>query len=1133
MHKQKSFTQQITFWTLGILVVIALLISSSNIDSANIVANTSELALTTFLTAFALYFGVILTEGEFSAAHTIGILTFLAVDLGTFPLMTWAVFFGGAIGAFMLNFRGRIHPIIQHQVRGFRSSVFIVARVTLSFWLAGQIYITLGGQPLGDVSSILNDLAGLLILYCLLYITIYFCIFLLESNNDNISITNLLRNDLARIAVILFLPIPFAIFGADIFTVVGFSARAIFISGVILILLALHALSLSEFRLRKQLNEMRTLSVITRAMRAHLNMDALLKTIYVQVAHLLDINNFTATLYDFTNNQLNYALVMRRSKEESDKVGNVVPATETFIHYVMKHETPLLLSDNIYEQSQVLGLNIPDSSIQSWMGVPLQAGGKLLGVISVTSHNSDRVFNNNDLRLLNIVAASSSIALENAQLYQQQTERAEQLVILNEVSSLLSGTLSPDNVIDAIISSASAISGAHGVSIYLYWDDAKSTLSLVRSAGISDEFAIDPPDPIFPQLDEQQRNLQTAITIENIELDKRTRQMRSTLLKENMHALVELPIAAGSDMLGVLVLYYNSPKTFSGESIELLRTFTTQAAQAIINAKTYTSTDEAFQKSVEQLLSLAEITRILASTIEMTRICELILSHTMSSTGVERGMVILIDERNQEGSIITSEGYSSDELADFVPQDYAIFDSLLESGQVYRSDDIRQEEDFESIASSTRSVLCVPILKGQETTGIIALESDQIGVFSNEDAHFVGQVATQAVIAIENARLFHRIAKDRDRLQVLLDAMEEGIMLINERKEIVLVNPRIDLIRLNHFDLINKRIDDDILCKDDGDIHLKMGFEEKSSLKNLIENMQSTEIFQPSMYMVQGDYGDLYIKRQIIPIRNQEGITAGLLFVFYNKTEEEELAKSREEFSRMIVHDLRSPLTAVTTSLKLLNDLVPKDSDFRPIVNSTTDASRRAIRKLLSRVDALLDVAKMESGQIDLETDLFEFYRIVKNVIDDLIPLADELNVELVSEVAPDTPLLDIDSDKVERVVQNLVDNALKYSPNNSKVIVKTSLSQTQDHYIQVSIIDQGPGIPDDYKHSLFDRYVQIEGRRKVRRGVGLGLTFCKMVVKAHGGEIWIEDNPEGGSIFAFTLPAVNVTRFEDDNEFD
>ncbi len=237
----------------------------------------------------------------------------------------------------------------------------------------------------------------------------------------------------------------------------------------------------------------------------------------------------------------------------------------------------------------------------------------------------------------------------------------------------------------------------------------------------------------------------------------------------------------------------------------------------------------------------------------------------------------------------------------------------------------------------------------------------------------------------------------------------------------------------------------------------------------------------------------------------------------------------------MIVHDLRSPLTAVTASLKLLNDVIPADNEFAPLVQRTTEASMRAVRKLLNLVDSLLDIAKMESGQMSLDCEPIHLNAVAGNVVLEMDSLARELDVNLAVDVAYDLPLLNIDGEKIERVLLNLVDNALKFTPAGGTVMIQAyppGQGGAGDGRLRVQVSDTGPGVPEEYKTRLFDRFVQIDGLRGRRRGTGLGLTFCRLAVEAHGGRIWIEDNPAGGSIFAFTVPVAELPPQADDDLF-
>lgn len=1131
----KTALLTLTPWVLGLATVIVLLKNLP--DNSVISSSASELAVYAVLTAFSLYFGVLLTEGELSPSHMVGILAFLSSPAAAISTMTWAVFLGSVVGAIGWFVRTQTWERPRAGRVNAGSAVMMIARVTLSFWAAGEVYIAGGGQlPLGPLPEHGGVVVLLLAIYALVYVTLYFSIFLLEIYSAGLSVRQIVRGDLSRIAVILILPIPFAILGARVLTVFEAVSRIIFIGGMVLIVVALYALSRSEFRLRKQFDELRTLSVVTRAMRSHLELDGLLRTIYLQVAHLLEVDHFQVALFDTEEQKLNFPLTIQGGQEDKSWVEQSEQPGQpekTLLDYVLKSESPLLISERVPEHSRDLGVRPPSGYVNSWLGVPLHVGGRLLGAMVVMSRNPARKLTRDDLRLLNIVAASGGIAIENAQLYRQQKERAEQLTTLNRVSALLGGTLSPDVVLDTVISSASTISNAQAVAVYLFLEDAG--LPLVRSAGLSSEFALEPAHSLLQQQYASQTQTQPAaeIVVSNVASDRRAETVRPVMQRERKAAFIELPLVNGDQLHGVLILYFDQPQIFSGEKVELFKTFTNQAAQAIVNARIYNTASEAFQRSGEQLLTLAAIGRALASTMDLQTICELILRHATEATKGEVGSVVLLDEETRAPLVAIGQGYPADAVHDTVSGLIAAMPAqVLEKGQTYRTDDVRRDNHHKPLLATTRSLLSVPILRGTSIMGAITLESQAVGAFSIEDINFVSQLANQAVIAISNARLFNNISDDRNRMQVLLDAMEEGIMLIDRQGKIVLANPRIDLIALTPAQVLNRSFKG-LLDEPAFNLVEKAGFSSYQEACELVDNMGLAKMHVPVMYVLQGELGVVHIKRQIVPVNDKHGLTLGVLLVFYNKTEEQELARSREELSRMIVHDLRSPLTAVTSSLKLMKEIVPTSADHYRMVEDATDTSRRALRKLLNRIDSLLDVAKMESGQISINAEPTELSSLIENVRTELKPLTQELEITIAAQVDPRLLPLNVDSDKVERLLLNLVDNALKYSPSESTITVRhhpPGTNGAEPGYVRIDVIDQGPGIPSEYKETLFNRFVQIEGRRKVRRGVGLGLTFCRMVVEAHRGRIWIEDNAGGGSIFAFTLPIVSLEGIEDDD---
>ncbi len=1113
----------------GVMLGMSILILMSNIPDGEIISLYGAQSLIyLFLTGFALYFGVWLSRGALSPAHAVGMVAFLSLPVEALPLMVWAISLGGVSGGLTLIMRRQVIAQPDWHTR-LNMIAMITARVTISFYAAAQVYIALDGSlPLQSEAWATDAATPLaLVVYTLVYFTLYAAIYTLEIYNNGLAVGEMIRNNLSLILVILLLPLPFAIISAELASGLQQPAEILSLIGMAVIILGLHAISRSEQQTRKQLQELMTLSIVTRAMRAHLQPDSLLKTIYVQVSELFDTPaDFTLLIYDKDYTQVIASLVIKQNIERV----NVVPEELhdfVLISRVLSSRVPLFLADNVATRAKQMGLTIHEvEPLYSWMGVPLLIGSMGNGVIVVSSDDPQRLFTAGDLRLLTIIADSASIAIENAQLFERQSQRVAQLSMLNNVASLLSGTLSPNNVVDTILSSASAVSDANGIALFLYQDD---DLKLMRTAGLSDQYDIDAP-LIVMDTDDRPLAKRKPLGIGDIFIDERAKPLRSAIQHEGYRGLIELPLSLGDRVLGVLQLFYAAVQTITDESLELLRTYATQAAQAISNAQTYATTDEAFQRSVEQLLALAGIGRLLTSTIDLKTISDMVLQHVIDSTNASSGVVALLDERRGHELQLMAQAILDEEgaLIDTAAIHSGASQKALQTAQIQRISDVRQlTMDNVRMLEATRAQLAVPILRGRDVLGLILLESNRVAAFSPEDSHFVAQVANQAVIAIDNARLFQRITEARDRLQVILDTMEEAILLLDARGEVALANPRITLLDMMPDELIGHKLSD-LLDNGYPDLLRRIGFDDATVFHKMVASIEQENAwaeYPPHLYAIQSQDGlTRYIQRYVIPVLDDRAQTMGVLLVFYDKTDEQELHRAREELTRMIVHDLRSPLTAVTTGLKLLQDYVPEDNSVYNLVQNTAQTSRQAVRKLLGRVDSLLDISKMQSGRLNIERSQIALDDIIDTVRDELHPLSSELDIKIVDELPDALPQLYVDRDKVERLLLNLLDNALKYSPTESTITVRAhapGVDNAQAGYIRVDVIDIGPGVPDDYKQSLFNSFVQVEGRATVRRGVGLGLSFCRLVTEAHAGAIWIEDNKPTGSIFSVTLPSV------------
>lgn len=1115
----RTVYKPLSTWGVVVLALVGLVWAGLHLEPDVLRARLPEMLAAGLLTALAFALPVLLTNTQLSMAHAVGVLAFLSLGAEAVPPLLLAIFVGGLLGALLA-------PLPWGSAR-LQTALLRTASNTLAFFLAAQVYLMLlgGTLPLLDSETAAENalpLVGYTVTYLLMYAALG--IVLLHVVYDR---EGLWYRDGGALAVLLALPVPFAIIGATIARRDSSAAFFFMVQlGAVLLIIGGHAFSRAQQRMRRQLNEMRSISVATQVLRRNLELESLLRTSYVQVSQMLDADNFTVALENEVLSTLEFPLLIRDGEEVTVSERHIAVG---LLRHVMSTQSPLLIRDGVEEYLAELRLPPLQEEITSWLGVPIIVGGKAIGAFSVQSQGARR-FTADDLRLLNILVSSTSIAIENARLYKQKSARAEQLATLNQVTALLTGTLAPNDVLDTVVSSASTVSEANAVAVFLFGGSSKRNngLELVRSAGLSKAFQKQPAMPGLTASIANSTDLYLnpqSLIVSNVEqAASNLAYLIPTMKTEKKRAFIETPLVIGSENLGILVLYYDQPQVFPPEQINLIGAFATQAAQAINNARTFASTDQALEQRVEQLYALAAMGRLLNATVAPGKLFQIVLNYATDATKAPRGAILMLDDHGQL-HVPAERGYQPGTFDQPGILHQGLTGRVLQTGQIFRTTDIREETGYLPLVAQTRSMLAVPIMKQRDVLGMILLESDQPHAFSEGDAHFVAQIANQSMIALDNTRLFERIREARDRLQVILNTMREAILWMDEHGRITQANPRVDLLLDLESERLRNQQVQDVLYDEELHFAQRLGFRTQEEVERLLHELRAPERWQgyaPHSYAIESDLQGLRtIQRQIIPVWDEQHLS-GVLLVFYDQTDERELEQARDSLMQMIVHDLRSPLTAVTTSLRLLQELVPDDHDLRPVVQKTTGASQQAIRKVLRRIDSLLDIRKMESGTLDLDLEPTFLASLVQNVLTELHPLAESVDVRLVSDVPRDLPMLQVDQDKVERMILNLVDNALKYSPVDSEITIRGRAVPGQS-FLRLEVADQGPGIPQEYKTRLFERFVQVAGQKSARRGVGLGLTFCKLVAEAHGGQIWVEDNEGGGSIFMTTLPLSTI----------
>lgn len=227
----------------------------------------------------------------------------------------------------------------------------------------------------------------------------------------------------------------------------------------------------------------------------------------------------------------------------------------------------------------------------------------------------------------------------------------------------------------------------------------------------------------------------------------------------------------------------------------------------------------------------------------------------------------------------------------------------------------------------------------------------------------------------------------------------------------------------------------------------------------------------------------------------------------------EELQRLRQETTELIIHDLRNPLSAIAISLKMLTLVLPEA--VLQANHELLEIAQTSAQRMQRLVDSLLEVSRMETGEARFDMQSFNLGPLLHDIVQRNAILARK-GVKIDTEIPFDLQVI-ADRERIERVLVNLLDNALKYTPENGRIWVQAGQSADS---VWVSISDTGPGIPAVDRERIFERFTQGAGDKLKRRGFGLGLAYCRLAVERHGGRIWIQDGPNGvGSRFVFTLP--------------
>ncbi len=602
-----------------------------------------------------------------------------------------------------------------------------------------------------------------------------------------------------------------------------------------------------------------------------------------------------------------------------------------------------------------------------------------------------------------------------------------------------------------------------------------------------------------------------------------------------------VPLLQGERLVGTLALVSTQANSFSQADLDMLNTLAPAVSAAIQRVVPEAGLVEDLQRRLQEQNILLTFGRELNAAMEEGRIYSLLLFKAMELTDSDAGAVLTVDSKKKQYDIQALSGYASDVTAEdalmatqSISWDVGIVGWVARTGQTALVPDVSETEDYMAVRPETRSQLTVPIIWQGETVGVLNLESSSLNAY-NEAAQLTAEtLADHAAVAIGTTRLFHAIQEQRQWLSSLISNLPEGIIVVDDEMQVALANPA-----STHLLGLDRSLAEGTSLKETLSAYLTPFLHAPAELDSFLQRAAALDRGLTESWI---EFKDATRRLWLVaaPLWSEGGHSSGHVILVRDARQDENSEREKLGFLSIVSHELRSPLTSIMGYSELLLNRKFKADRQQEFVQIIFGQAQH----LSQLVEDVINLSRLSRGRMKLNRSNTTFYQIVASMATQLDGQMSSRH-SLLFDVPPDLPPFYMDRDKIRVILNNLIGNAVKYSPDGGEVVLKAELIATSDQaqelkvpttppFLLISVQDHGIGIPEEALPHIFERFYRADNTstRQIG-GTGLGLAITQALVELHGGTIWVKSTLNQGSTFCLTLPIRERTAEEPRDELE